>query len=80
MRQFNIHEAKTHLSSLIDNAIKGDSFIIAKAGKPVVKVVPYSLQKSQKQRIGFLKGKISVPENFDSIGKNEIENLFEGTL
>jgi prevent-host-death family protein len=80
MRQFNIHEAKTHLSSLIDNAIKGDSFIIAKAGKPVVKVIPYSMQKIRKQRVGFLRGKISVPENFDSIGKNDIEKLFEETL
>jgi len=80
MQQYNIHEAKTHLSSLIDNAIKGNSFIIAKAGKPVVKVVPYSFKEPEKQRIGFLKGKISVPADFDSMGKDEIEKLFEGTL
>jgi prevent-host-death family protein len=80
MQQYNIHEAKTHLSSLIDGAIKGNPFIIAKAGKPMVKVVPYCFQEPKKQRIGFLKGKISVPADFDSIGKNEIENLFAGTL
>jgi antitoxin (DNA-binding transcriptional repressor) of toxin-antitoxin stability system len=80
MQQFNIHEAKTRLSSLIDGAIKGNSFIIAKAGKPMVKVIPCSLQEPKKQRIGFLKGKISVPTNFNSIGKKEIEKLFRGTL
>jgi prevent-host-death family protein len=80
MQQYNIHEAKTHLSSLIDSAIKGNSFIIAKAGKPVVKVVPYSFKEPKKQRIGFLKGKISAPADFDSMGKDEIEKLFEGTL
>jgi len=79
MQQYNIHEAKTHLSSLIDNAIKGNSFIIAKAGKPVVKVVPYSFKEPKKQRIGFLKSKISVAD-FDSMGKDEIEKLFEGIL
>jgi prevent-host-death family protein len=80
MRQYNIHEAKTHLSSLIDGAVKGNSFVIAKAGKPVVKVVPYSFQEPQKQRIGFVKGKISVPADFDSMGKDEIQTLFEGCL
>jgi prevent-host-death family protein len=79
MQQFNIHEAKTRLSSLIDGAIKGNSFIIAKAGKPMVKVVPYSFQEPKKQRVGFLKGEISIPTNFDSIGQNEIEKLFWGT-
>ena len=80
MQQFNIHEAKTHLSYLVDNAVKGNSFIIAKAGKPMVKVVPYSFQEQKKQRVGFLKGKISVPADFDSMEKNEIESLFEGAL
>jgi len=80
MQQYNIHEAKTHLSSLIDKAIKGNPFIIAKAGKPVVKVIPYSFKEHKKQRIGFLKDKISIPADFDSMGKKEIENLFEGIL
>jgi prevent-host-death family protein len=79
MQQFNIHEAKTRLSSLIEGAIKGNSFIIAKAGKPMVKVIPYSFQEPKKQRVGFLKGKISIPANFDSIGEKEIEKLFWGT-
>jgi len=80
MLQFNIHEAKTRLSSLIDGAAKGRPFIIAKAGKPMVKVVPVSYEETPKQRIGFMKGQFSVPADFDSIGKKEIEALFEGSL
>jgi prevent-host-death family protein len=79
MRQYNIQEAKTHLSSLIDGAMKGSPFIIAKDGKPMVKVVPISSEKRPTARkIGFMAGKISVPEDFDSMGKKEIEELFYG--
>jgi len=80
MQKFNIHEAKTRLSYLIDNAVKGYPFIIAKAGKPMVKVIPISFEETPKKRIGFMEGKISVPADFDSMGKKEIENLFEGAL
>jgi len=79
MRQYNIQEAKTHLSSLIDGATKGIPFIIAKAGKPMVKVVPVSSEKKPTARkVGFMAGKISIPEDFDSMGKREIEELFYG--
>ena len=78
MQQFNIQEAKSRLSALIDGAAKGRPFIIAKAGKPMVKVVPVSHEEAPKQRIGFMKGQFSVPANFDSMGKKEIENLFVG--
>ena len=73
----NIHEAKTHLSRLIDRASKGEPFVIAKAGKPMVKVVPIEAPAEKKQRrTGFLKGQISVPDDFDTMGANEIEALF----
>jgi len=79
MRTFNIHEAKTHLSRLVDEAEKGEPFIIAKAGKPKVKVVPIETTKTKaKQRIGFLKGKIKVPDNFDTMFAGEIEKMFNG--
>jgi len=80
MQKVNIHEAKTRLSCLIDNAVKGNPFIIAKAGKPMVKVIPVSFEETQKKRIGFMKGKISIPADFDSMGKKKIEKLFEGAL
>lgn len=72
----NIHEAKTQLSKLVELASKGESFIIAKAGKPMVKVVPIEAKKKLK-RIGFLKGKIKLPADFDRMDK-EIERLFYG--
>jgi prevent-host-death family protein len=79
MRQYNIQEAKAHLSSLIDGATKGSPFIIAKAGKPMVKVVPVSSEKKPTARkVGFMAGKISIPEDFDSMGKREIEEFFYG--
>ena len=73
----NIHEAKTHLSRLIDRASKGEPFVIAKAGKPMVKVVPLEAPTEKKmQRTGFLKGQISVPDDFDAMGAKEIEEFF----
>ena len=77
MQQYNIHAAKTHLSSLVEKAAGGDAFIIAKAGKPMVKVIPCLLQNSAKKRVGFLKGQIDVPADFDKMGKDEIINAFE---
>jgi prevent-host-death family protein len=77
MRTVNIHEAKTHLSRLVDAAARGEPFIIAKAGKPMVKVVPLDAPSAGKtKRLGFLAGQIAVPDDFDRIGSDEIERLF----
>ena len=77
MLTVNIHEAKTHLSRLIDRAAKGEPFIIAKAGKPLVKVVPLQTSEpGRPRRLGFLAGQIEVPEDFDRMGEKEIEQLF----
>ena len=78
MQQYNIHAAKTHLSSLVEKAAMGSAFIIAKAGKPMVKVIPFSEKNTVKKRIGFLKGQILVPADFDRIGQDEINKAFEG--
>ncbi len=82
MRTFNIHEAKTHLSRLVDEAEQGEPFIIAKAGKPKVKVVPLDAPSAKgKRRLGFMKGMYTLPENFEEIDKQldkEIEELFLG--
>jgi len=77
MQQYNIHNAKTNLSALVDKAAAGDSFIIAKSGKPIVKVIPISPQKAV-QRIGFLKGQMQVPADFDKMGQIDITGAFEG--
>ena len=77
MRTVNIHEAKTQLSRLVDRAAKGEPFIIAKAGKPVVKVVPLSAREPHEaRRLGFLAGEIAVPDDFDRMGEAEIARLF----
>ncbi|MFT4173872.1 MAG: type II toxin-antitoxin system prevent-host-death family antitoxin [Rhodocyclaceae bacterium] len=79
MQTVNIHEAKTHLSRLVEQAAKGEPFIIAKAGKPLVKVVPLNAPEGdQQERLGFMSGQISVPDDFDCMGEGEIEHLFEG--
>jgi len=79
MRTVNIHEAKTHLSRLVDQAAGGESFVIAKAGKPLVKVTALDTPVSgQIRRLGFLAGEISVPADFDLMGREEIERLFGG--
>ena len=71
----NIHEAKTQLSKLVDRAVKGETFMIAKAGKPLVKVAALDAPDVPK-RLGFLKGEIAVPDDFDRMGENEIAALF----
>ena len=78
MKQVNIHEAKTQLSKLVDDAVRGDAFVIAKAGRPLVKVVPLDSPVAPK-RLGFLEGEIRVPADFDRMGDAEIAALF-GTI
>jgi prevent-host-death family protein len=79
MQTVNIHEAKTHLSRLVHEAARGNAFIIAKAGKPMVKVMPLSEDELRStRRLGFMAGEISVPDDFDSLGAMEIEELFHG--
>lgn len=79
MQTVNIHEAKTHLSQLVEQAAKGEPFVIAKAGKPMVKVVALSApDANQVRRLGFMTGEITVPDDFDTMGSAEIEQLFNG--
>lgn len=75
MNTVNIHEAKTQLSRLVEKAAKGESFVIAKAGKPMVKVSALDSPEEPK-RLGFLKGEIEVPRDFDRMGEREIAELF----
>lgn len=111
METMNIHAAKTHLSKLVDRVEKGESFIIARAGKPVARLQPLDAsdwaarsrsqgvedgaatapfnhdsaeapnaghtQKSRR-RLGFLKGQMSIPDDFNEMGREEIERLFNG--
>lgn len=79
MKTVNIHEAKTHLSKLVEEAARGEPFVIAKAGKPIVKVTALGVPTgAQIRRLGFLMGQISVPDDFEGMGRKEIERLFGG--
>jgi prevent-host-death family protein len=79
MRTINIHEAKTHLSRLVEQAAQGEPFVIAKAGRPVARVMPLDAPVAgQVRRLGFLAGRIAVPDDFDRMGSADIERLFGG--
>ena len=79
MKTINTHEAKTQLSKLVDEASKGEPFVIAKAGKPLVKVTALGAPVGTEiKRLGFMAGQISVPDDFDRMGEVEIERIFSG--
>ena len=81
MRTVNIHEAKTHLSRLIERAAKGEPFIIAKAGKPMVKVTPIGAPAGDTvRRLGFMSGQIETPDDYDRMGDEAIATLFGGDV
>lgn len=82
MRRVNLHEAKTHLSRLVAQAVAGESFVICKAGVPLVQVTRLAdaetLATPPRRRLGLLAGQCSVPEDFDRFASEEIADLFEG--
>ena len=77
MEQVNIHEAKTNLSRLVDRVAAGAEIVIAKAGKPLAKLVPYASERP-KRKAGALKGKIKIADDFDAPLSDELLDLFEG--
>ncbi len=79
MKIVNIHEAKTHLSRLVEKVRSGEPFIIAKAGRPIAKVVALDApDPSETKRLGFMAGQIETPDDFDQVGADVIEALFNG--
>ena len=73
----NIHEAKTHLSKLIEQAEHGEEVVIARAGKPVVKLVKVE-SEPRTSRLGFMRGQFRVPDDIKTPFKDEIEEMFYG--
>ena len=76
MKQVNVHEAKTHLSRLLDEADAGEEIIIARGGKPAARLVPVG--NNEPGIIGLLKGKIVIPKDFDDPLPDDLLDLFEG--
>lgn len=79
METVNIHQAKTHLSRLIERAANGETITIAKAGKPIAKLVPIEETPiDTSRRFGFMRGQMKIPDDFDTMGQAEIEAMFYG--
>lgn len=76
MKTVNIHEAKTQFSKLVDEAVSGKPFVVAKAGRPMVVVT--KLDAPEPKRLGFLAGQGAIPDDFDTLGDEEISAMFEG--
>jgi len=80
MTTVNIHDAKTHLSRLVERAARGETVTIAKAGKPMAKIVPIEQPKDEtSRRLGFLAGQFRVPDDFDRMLEDEISEMFNGS-
>lgn len=81
MRRVNMHEAKTHLSRLVEEAAAGEPFLICKAGRPMVRVTPLEAgdpASGPHRRLGLLAGQCQVPDDFDLMAAAEMADLFEG--
>jgi prevent-host-death family protein len=77
MRMVNIHSAKTHLSRLVNEVAAGEEIVIAKAGKPVARLVPFEPRREPRQP-DLLKGKIWIADDFDDPLPEEIMAAFRG--
>ena len=73
----NIHEAKTHFSKFINQALKGEEVIIARGGKPLIRLVPY-IEETQTRCGGQFKGLIEISDDFDAPLPEEIHKYFHG--
>lgn len=75
-RVINIHEAKTHLSRIVDEVAAGSEVVIAKAGKPMARLNPVT-QVARPKKLGLLKGKIKIPDNFNAPLDPDVIDRFE---
>lgn len=77
MGAVNVHEAKTHLSALLEKVESGEEVVIARAGKPIARLVPF-VEPGKKLVFGLLKGRLEVPDGFDEPLPEEVVRQFEG--
>ena len=78
MMQVNLHDAKTHLSRYVDQAVAGEEVVIARAGKPLVRLVPVEPQRPPERRGGFLRGQAVITADLKADFKNDINAMFYG--
>lgn len=77
MQTVDIHEAKTPLSRFVDQAAAGEEILIARAGKPVARLVALASGKNQPRKLGLGKGRFTIPEHFDQLHDKTIQRMFE---
>jgi prevent-host-death family protein len=77
MTVFNIHDAKTQFSKLVECVASGEEVVIAKSGRPVARLVRFQ-ERTKQRKLGMMAGQFSLPDDFDSLGRQEIEQLFGG--
>ena len=77
MQTVNIHEAKTQFSRFVDQAEAGEEIVIARAGKPVARLVPLETLASKPRKLGLGKKHFTFPEQFDHLNASEIVGMFE---
>ncbi len=78
MQTVNIHAAKTHFSRLVDAAAAGEEIVIARAGKPVARLVPLAEAKKPDRVLGAMAGQFTIPDDFDAPLPDDVLALFEG--
>ncbi len=79
MTTFNIHAAKTHLSRLVDDVARGEEVVIARAGKPVAKLVPFNAPTAPPRRVlGIMAGQMRIGDDFDDPLPDDLLDAFEG--
>jgi prevent-host-death family protein len=78
VRQVNIHEAKTELSKLVERAEAGDEIVIARAGRPVARLVPFTRPRRHRRRLGPLDGQFQIPDDFNAPLPDAVIRAFEG--
>lgn len=77
MQTVNIHEAKTHLSRFVDQAAAGEEILIARAGKPIARLVPLESNDDKPRVLGLGKGRFTLPDNFSRLNEDAIQSMFE---
>ena len=75
MIQKNLHEAKTHLSKLIERVLAGEEVVICKAGKPIVQLIPFQRKKTAPRKPGGWEGQVNIGEDFDVLPKDLMESF-----
>ncbi len=78
MQTINIHEAKTHLSRFVDQAAAGEEILIARAGKPIARLVALTVTDLKPRTLGMGKGRFTLPDDFPSLHDETIQRMFEG--